>query len=204
MHPREAKPLAPAFDKAAMKSAWPCRDRTTDRRLTWTQVQREHQKQTVHGRIPPASAVLRRRGPRRSRCGRLLPSAHPLIQLAARHSRCEGREASRGENSSTVFQTPAAIPAKPAAPSAVVSPCPDARQNAEDVRLKRIGQSFIVAPPSTQTREIGSARVVHLARTSAVPYAIASSAARARCAVVPRVRPTMVPRASDSQWGASP
>ena len=39
--------------------------------------------------------------------------------------------------------------------------------------------------------------------TSAVPYAIASSAARAMCArPVPRVSPTMVPRAFGSQCGA--
>jgi hypothetical protein len=39
--------------------------------------------------------------------------------------------------------------------------------------------------------------------TSAVPYVMASSAARTRWArVLPRESPTMVPRASGSQWGA--
>ena len=67
-----------------------------------------------------------------------------------------------------------------------------------------ISQRLRAAPPSARSSRVASPASSSMARmTSAVPYAIDSSAARARCdAVVPRVMPTTVPRASGIQCGA--
>ena len=66
-----------------------------------------------------------------------------------------------------------------------------------------ISQSLAAAPPST--RSAGTVRpivVLIASKSSALLYAMASSAARARWArEVPRVRPVIVPRASGSQYG---
>lgn len=67
-----------------------------------------------------------------------------------------------------------------------------------------MSQSFAAAPPSTwRAASCRFASAVMASSTSLVLKAIASSAARARCArPVPRVSPTMVPRAFGSQCGA--
>src|SRR5438445_4829517 len=108
-------------------------------------------------------------------------------------------------NSSGRRHTPAASPASPAAPSAVVSTT-SGRATGTPSRSawNCISQSFAAAPPSTwSAASRRSASPVIASSTSLVPNAIASSAARTRCArVVPRVSPTIVPRAFGSQCGA--
>src|SRR5688572_32315839 len=106
-------------------------------------------------------------------------------------------------------QTPVASPANPAAPSAVVSTISGRSTGMPSTSAWNcISQSLAVAPPSTRSgalpsSEPGPTFATIASSTSFVEYAIASSDARARCArPVPRVRPTIVPRALASQCGA--
>src|SRR5712692_181356 len=107
--------------------------------------------------------------------------------------------------SSSDRHRPAPSPARYAAPSAVVS-ITLGRSTATFMMSAWNWQrkSFAAAPPSTRsslTPIPASAAIA--SSTSRLWKAIASSAARARCApVVPRVSPTIVPRAYMSQYGA--
>src|SRR6266404_3734459 len=108
-------------------------------------------------------------------------------------------------NSAASFHTPPAIPARPAAPNAVVSII-----SGRSTGMPRMSdwncssQLLADAPPSTRRdSNLTRPRLAITASISADPYAIASSAALAKCARdVPRVRPRIVPRAFGSQFGA--
>ena len=157
-------------------------------------------------RVIAAIARIARPGDRRAH--RALPARPSDARVAHRAIvGCERRELSRrDETRRRRFQTPAARPARPAAPSAVVSTMSGRSTGTPSMSAWNcISQSFVVAPPSTRSRSncVPARARASRSSTSAVPYAIASSAARARCArLVPRVSPTIVPRASASQCGA--
>src|SRR5690349_16233548 len=112
---------------------------------------------------------------------------------------CVNRRPAR--KSRGAFQTPSSSPASAAAPSAVVSST-SGRATGTPSRSawNCIKKSFAAAPPSTwSARSVSCASAVMASSTSLVLYAIASSAARARWArLVPRVSPTIVPRALGS------
>src|SRR6266581_713515 len=107
--------------------------------------------------------------------------------------------------SSSDRHRPAPSPARYAAPSAVVS-ITLGRSTATFMMSAWNWQrkSFAAAPPSTRSSLTPIPASAAIApSTSRLWKAIASSAARARCApVVPRVSPTIVPRAYMSQYGA--
>ena len=66
-----------------------------------------------------------------------------------------------------------------------------------------MSRSFSAAPPSTRSGEVSAGVLLIATRRSHTSNAIPSSVARATCAaVVPRVRPVILPRAPWSQYGA--
>ena len=102
-------------------------------------------------------------------------------------------------------QNPTPSPARYPAPSAVVSFTADRATGTPSTSAWNcISSRFSVAPPSTRSHDTGAPVSSAIAPSmSRVWYAIDSSAARATCpAVVPRVSPTMAPRAYMSQYGA--
>src|SRR6266403_2260428 len=108
----------------------------------------------------------------------------------------------RRSTSSIERHTPAPSPARYAAPSAVVSITRGRNTATSSTSAWNWHRkSFAAAPPSTRSsRTAIPASAAIASSTSRLWNAIASSAARARCApVVPRVRPTIVPRAYMSQ-----
>src|SRR5690606_21416356 len=108
-------------------------------------------------------------------------------------------------NSSSPAQKPVARPASPAAPRAVDS---DTRGRTTGTPSRSacicISRSLRAAPPSTRSSDSSMPLSAFMqVSSSALCSAMASSVARATCAaVVPRVRPTRVPRAYGSQSGA--
>src|SRR6266571_5406971 len=145
--------------------------------------------------------------------------AHPLDRSTARrqsaYSRSRAGASISGRNTVSIRwrsataasegQSPDPRPARYAAPSPVVS-ITRGRSTEAPMRSASNWQRnpLAAAPPSTfSSRMPAPASAAIASSTSRVWYAIASSAARARCArVVPRVRPTSVPRAYGSQYGA--
>src|SRR5438876_4211698 len=108
-------------------------------------------------------------------------------------------------NSPASRHTPPAIPARPAAPSAVVSIMSGRSTGLPSMSDWNCSSQLLAdAPPSTRSdSKVTRARFAITASISAEPYAIASSAALAKCALpVPRVMPKTVPRALGSQFGA--
>ena len=108
-------------------------------------------------------------------------------------------------NSLESAHTPAEIPAKPAAPNAVVSTI-GGRRTETSLRLlwNSISQLFLEAPPSTLSSLMLIWESFSIAfRTSTVPYAIASRAALTRWFLpVPRVIPKIAPFAFGNHLGA--
>src|ERR1700737_509029 len=108
-------------------------------------------------------------------------------------------------NSVASRHTPPAIPARPAAPSAVVSIMSGRSTEIPSMSDWNCNNQLLAdAPPSTRRdSKLTLPRLAITVSISAVPYAIASSAARATCALPdPLVRPKIVPRAFGSQLGA--
>src|SRR4051812_37772403 len=108
-------------------------------------------------------------------------------------------------NSDASLQTPPAIPASPAAPSAVVSIMSGRSTGMPSTSDWNCSNQLLAeAPPSTRSdSNFTRLRLAITDNISAVPYAIASSAALVKCARFdPRVSPTIVPRALGSQFGA--
>ncbi len=127
---------------------------------------------------------------------------------AASRDSCGSNTRSRDQSaaiSPSSSQNPTARPARYAAPSAVVSVTRGRTTGTPRkfacICMRRL---LAVAPPSTRSSVRAMALSAAMASiSSALWKAIASRVARARCArVVPRVIPTIAPRACGSQYGA--
>ena len=113
-----------------------------------------------------------------------------------------GGAARRGSSSAA---SPAPIAASAATPRAVSSVAP-ARATRTPARsaCRRSSRSLAAAPPSTRSSPAATPAVAISSSRSATWKAMASSAARARCArVEPAVSPVTRPRAAGSQSGAA-
>ena len=140
---------------------------------------------------------------------RLRASAQRLRRCATSSGLLAGSKVRSGcqalPTSARSFQNPTARPARQAAPKAVVSATlgrttGTCNRSAWNCMSRLLAE----APPSTRNSCTGMPESSCItSSTSATWKAMPSSAARAMWpAVVPRVRPVMVPRAYWSQWGA--
>src|SRR5690242_14805137 len=109
-------------------------------------------------------------------------------------------------SSSRPDQYPTASPAAYAAPSAVVSVTSGRTTGTPSTSAWNcISNSLTTIPPSTLSSVSSTPESARIASTTSTVWnAVASSAARARCALVTyRVNPTIAPRASLRQYGAN-